>query len=268
MKLQRRTLLNASFLSLVAPLAHTANAQISTAVAINRAARFRALSQRCAKAYCQLQQEVMPDSARDVIASAQRLMQVGFEDIGRASFSGDSSRHLNALVADIGALNTLLASPPTKDGIVTVSTQADKALDNANKLTLALEASSGSNLSSAKLINLAGRQRMLSQRLAKNYFLAAAGVESKIGKEQLASDRAEFKQAMASLNAAPISTAGTRNELQLAQSQWTFFEAALNRKPDMDSMRSVATTSERLLEVNNNLTVFYEAALKELLGTT
>ena len=268
MYLSRRTAINAGLLFFVAPLAHTANAQIATAVAINRAARFRALSQRCAKAYCQLQQEVMPDSARDVMASAQRLMQVGFEDIGKAGLTGESTKHLNGLIADVGALNTLLASAPTKDGIVAVSIQADKTLDNANKLTLALEASSGPNQSSARLINLAGRQRMLSQRLAKNYFLAAAGVESKLSKEQLVSDRADFKQALVTLNAAPISTTGTRNELQLAQSQWTFFEAALNRKPDMESMRSVATTSERLLEVNNNLTVFYEAAFKELLGST
>ena len=266
MSISRRTIVQAGFLSLVAPFAHTASSQISTAVVLNRAARFRALSQRCAKAYCQIQQEVMPDSARDVIASAQRLMQVCFEDIGKASFTGDSSKHLASLVTDIGALNTLLAAAPTKDGIVTVSTQADKALDSANKLALSIEANSGQ--ASAKLINMAGRQRMLSQRLAKNYFLGVAGVGSKLSAEQLITDRAEFKQAMVSLNAAPISTAGTRSELQLAQSQWTFFEAALNRKPDMESMRTVATTSERLLEVNNNLTVFYEAALKDLLGTS
>jgi len=146
------------------------------------------------------------------------------------------------------------------------SNQADKATDNANKLTLAIEASASQP--SAKLINLAGRQRMLSQRLAKNYFLNIAGVESKTSREQLVGDRADFKQALTTLNAAPISTSSIRNELQLAQSQWIFFEAALDQKSSMESMRNLATTSERLLEVNNNLTVLYEAALKDLLGTS
>jgi Type IV pili methyl-accepting chemotaxis transducer N-term len=262
----RRSVLKVISMALLAPAAHTSIAQISTATAINRAGRFRALSQRCAKAYCQLQQEVMPDNAKDVMASAQRLIQVGFEDLGRAGLAGENSKWLAAVQADANALNGMLGLPPTKAGIVTLSLQADKMLASANALTSALEGSS--KQSSAKLINIAGRQRMLSQRLAKNYFLATAGAESKLTREQLVEDRAEFKQNMATLGAAPISTTSIRNELQLAQTQWVFFEGALGRKVDMDSMRNIATTSERLLEVNNNLAAFYEAALKDILGAT
>lgn len=109
---------------------------------------------------------------------------------------------------------------------------------------------------------------MLSQRLAKNYFLGVADAESKLSKEQLTLDRVEFEQNLTSLAAAPISTNSTRNELQLVQSQWMFFEGALSRRPDMDALRNIATTSERLLEANNNLAALYEAALKDILGAT
>lgn len=262
----KRTVLKLLTLAVLVPSAQSSIAQISAATAINRAARFRALAQRCAKAYCQLQQEVMPDNAKDVMASAQRLIQVGFEDLGRAGLSGESAKLLAAVQAEANALNGMLGLPPTKAGIVTVSLQADKMLASANALTIALEGST--KQPSAKLINVSGRQRMLSQRLAKNYFLGAAGAESKLTREQLVEDRAEFKQNLATLGAAPISTASIRNELQLAQTQWVFFEGALSRKVDMDSMRNIATTSERLLEVNNNLASFYEAALKDILGTT
>lgn len=266
MNLYKRRLLQAASIAFFVPAASTATAQISTAVAINRAGRFRALSQRCAKAYCQLQQEVMPDNAKDVIASVQRLMQVGFEDLGRAGLSGEASKFLLSVQTEANGLNSMLGVLPTKAGIVAMSLQADKLLLSADSLTNALEATA--KQPSAKLINTAGRQRMLSQRLAKNYFLGAAGAESKLSKDQLTADRSEFKLNLNTLSAAPVSTTSIRNELQLAQSQWVFFEGALNKKADMESLRIIVTTSDRLLEVNNNLVNFYEAALKDILGFT
>ncbi len=262
----KRTVLKIAALAVLAPVAHTSTAQISTALAINRAARFRALSQRCAKAYCQLQLDVMPDNARVVTAAAQRLMQVGFEDLGRAGLAGDSLRHLQALQQEATTLNASLATKPTRESVQAVSAQADKVLDHAHRLTQTLEVASAQ--ASARLISLAGRQRMLSQRLAKNYFLVAVTPNVPLAREQLVSDRADFNQALAALTAGAIATPAIRNEIELSRSQWTFFDAALRRTPDADALRTVATTSERLLEVNNNLTALYEAALKDVLGTT
>jgi hypothetical protein len=262
----RRTVLKVLVGTSLFPLAHTATAQISTATAINRAARFRALSQRTAKAYCQMSLEVLPDNARDVLVTAQRLIQVGFEDLGKAGFTTDAANLLKLVQVESTALMALVAKPPARDALPAVSAQSDRMLAAANRLTEAIEA--GSKVASAKLINVAGRQRMLSQRMAKNYFLAAAGADSKPLRDQLASDRVEFKQAMAMLAAAPVSTPAIRNDLQLAETQWLFFEQAIARKPDPDALRNVATTSERLLEVKNSLTLHYETALKELLGTT
>ena len=65
-------------------------------------------------------------------------------------------------------------------------------------------------------INYAGWFRALSQRLAKNYFLSAAKVESKVVQAQLSSDTADFRQALLTLKAAPVFTPAIRNELELA----------------------------------------------------
>ncbi len=61
-------------------------------------------------------------------------------------------------------------------------------------------------------------------------------------------------------------TPAIRTQLDLAQGQWVFFDAALQRQTDKRGLEAVATTSERLLEVMNRLTDLYEVALKDVLG--
>lgn len=262
--LNRRVLVQSLVGLALLPTAHSANAQINLSVAINRTARFRALSQRIAKAYTQVYLGVLPTNAKDVLATAQRLVQVGFEDLARGQFNTDISRQIGNIQTQSTALFSLLTRTPGKDSVAAVVTQSDKMLAVADAATQALESQSGQ--ASAKLINLAGRQRYLSQRMAKNYFLSAADLGTAASRDQLQSDRNEFKAALLALGNAPISTSAIRNELALAQSQWVFFESAINRKPDSVGLSDVATTSERLLDVMNNLTGMYDDALKSVLG--
>jgi hypothetical protein len=243
-----------------------AQAQIPTATAINRAARLRALSQRSTKLYAQITLDVLATNARDTLTVAQKLIQISLDDLSRAALGGAMTGQYATVKQNAGSLVASLAATPSKDNLTSINTYADRLLVEADKLTSMLEANA--KQSSAKWLNTAGRQRMLSQRLAKNYYLTAAGLETNTSLLQLNEDRNEFKQALSALASAPVSTPAIRNELLLAQMQWTFFEAALLRKHDSESMKVVATTSERLLEVSNNLTGLYETALRDSLGSS
>ena len=246
-----------------------AQAQMGLSGAINYAGWFRALSQRMAKAYCQQYLQVLPAAAVDVMGLTRKMVQTGSGELARGMQSGqwpaEVGRQLAEVQKQFALLNQMTSAPATTTALAAAaSEQADRTLLIAQAVTEAIEKMA--QAPSARLVNLAGRQRMLSQRLAKNYFLSAAKVDSKVVQAQLASDAADFRQALQTLKAAPVSTSSIRNELELADSQWLFFESALRRPADDAGLNAVATTSERLLGVMDKLTGLYDAALREVLG--
>ncbi len=263
--LLRRTWLQVAAAACLAPTLHAARAQpLALSTAINRTARFRALSQRIAKAYCQIHLNVLPEQSRAVLASARKLVHSGFADLAQTQWSPELSAQLLQVQALAQGLEALLVLPPSKESVAAVALQADKMLLSADVATQSLEKLSKTN--SARLVNMAGRQRMLSQRMAKNYSLVAAGLTNQAITNQMISDATQFKQALVILSAAPVSSSGIRNELALGESQWVFFDAALQRQPDARGLQAVATTSERLLEVMYKVTGMYDVALKSELG--
>ena len=260
----RRTILQTATAFCGLAMLPVAHAQMAVSTGINRVARFRALSQRIAKAYCQMHLQVLPAHSSAVLASARQGVKVGFGDLAKGQWPEDVTRHIQQVRALSDALDALLVQPSTRESVLAVAAQADKMLLAADAATLALE--KHSKAGTARLVNTSGRQRMLSQRMAKNYSLAAAGWDNKGAHGQLISDAVEFKQALLVLAAAPLSTPGIRDELALGASQWVFLDAALQRKPDARGLDAVATTSERLLEVMDKLTGLYDSALKDVLG--
>lgn len=262
---RRLVMQSASFMVLASPV-FAAKTAMPISTAINRSARFRGNAQRCAKAYCQLHLKVMPDFSQELLVSVQRQIASGLEALNAADLSGEIAPLLNALSVDNSLLMAGLAVPPSRASVLQVSQQADKMFFSANRLVEALRGLS--KQTTAQLINQCGLIRNRSQRLAKNFFLTAAGIDSKNMRDQLLSDRVEFLQALDALNKAPISTPAIRSELSQVQLQWVFFEAALDRKADDDSMRKVATSSERIHDVGDTLTELYDAVLRDLLGNT
>lgn len=262
----RRNAIQALALAGLASPVAAVNAALPISVALNRTARFRGNAMRCAKAYTQVHLRVLPEFSQDLLAKVQREMAAGFEALNTANFSAEIAPLYANLRAENVKLMASLAVAPSRNGVVAGSQQADAVFNAANRMVEAIQASA--RIGNARLINTAGLTRNRSQRLARNFFLLASGVDTKDLRDQLTSDRADFTRALDELSKAPISTPSIRNELSLLQSQWTFFEAALNRRADDESMRNVATTSERIHDAGDALVALYDQALRDLLGST
>ncbi len=234
---------------------------ISINDAINKAGRQRMLSQRVAKSYMALGQGVLPDAASKTMAMSLALFDRQLVELKAFSPTPDIKTTYNELEAAWSEYKgALVGKTPDKEGAAGVIALSGKVLKLANQGTVQLEGVSGKP--AGQLVNTAGRQRMLSQRMAAFYLAASWGVQSTPSAAEVNKARDEFVKAQAILKSAPEATAAIKSELELAESQFAFFEAALrNLKSgtgDIQAQANVFTTSERILQVMNNVTGLYE----------
>jgi len=147
---------------------------------------------------------------------------------------------------------------------------AEGLLEAADRLTLALERRSGR--AHMAVVNTCGRQRMLCQRLGKQALLAtllpepAASVQAAAAAQTMA----QFDQALARLEAAPLTTEAIRAGLAQVRGQWQRLRLSVLRPApaaDLHSVQLVITRdSEALLQSFEALTSLYEHSMQLLLG--
>lgn len=230
--------------------------------AINKAGRQRMLSQRMAKAFAMQVTGVMPERAEIILEQSRRLFESQLGELKGALASDAIRTALGDLDSTWGRYREALARERTRDNVRLVLLESEATLRIAHQLTGLYEKQSAGN--TGRLVNLSGRQRMLSQRMAKCFFMQQAGLEAGVLAAELAGARRDFVAALGELNGAAENTPEIRAELGLANTQWLFFEQALNGReagPEV-AARNVASTSERILEVMDSLTGRYELLLR------
>jgi PilJ/NarX-like methyl-accepting chemotaxis transducer len=230
---------------------------LSPAAAVNKAGRQRMLSQRCAKAWLMVLANVEAERGRKILEGSIALFDRQMSELGTLQPNPDVAGAYGQLRTEWEAYRPLLAQAPSAAAAPAVFKANESVLVAAHKTTQAYEKTMGGSL--GRVINLSGRQRMLSQRMAKFYLFQRLGVNAPEATAGLDKARKEFTSAQAELMAAPENTPAVRNELALAEQQWQFFQAALDQSAASAQTAShVATTSERILEELDLCVTLYE----------
>ena len=135
---------------------------------------------------------------------------------------------------------------------------AEEVLLQAEQLTANLEVAAFAT--ALHVINVAGRQRMLSQRLAKEALLGAL-----LGEGGAAPDtRAELEAGFGYLAALPLTNAGVAEELARASSCWDQLRDALRHPGTAAGQAGIAASSEALLTHLDRLTEQLERGMQAL----
>ena len=248
-------------LSGLATLAQAENAQANNAVVVNRSARLRALSQRLVKFRAQQLLAIAPETSLDSVLAVEKLIKSHMLFLN-SSVPTQARPLLSNLQATIttmfGASNTAI----TKDSLIQVNTAAAEVLKNADALTVEMVAISKQK--AINLVNIAGRQRMLSQRMTKNYFLIANGIQTKELPANIDADRKLFTDSLAALGASPEADAKIAKGLADVAVLYKRFEPLVVDRTDAGlakaNLVNLATLSEQLLTAAHDATLLFEDA--------
>jgi AmiR/NasT family two-component response regulator len=236
------------------------------AESVNRAGQLRMLSQRIVKLYALA-------SGGDAAAgaalgrAAQQIVE-GLERLGQTLSRPTFGDLLEATVSAWAELQAGLRGTPAVQRLGAVDAQAERLLGAAERLTHALEVASP--LATLGIVNRAGRQRMLSQRLAKQALLAA--LTEGPAAAQAAADAARtivaFEHTLAELRTAPLGSHVLHAELAEAGDEWQRMLDGVRGADGAAGRAALASASDALLERFELLTAEYGRIAQSLFEST
>ncbi len=230
-------------------------AKMVAASAVDVAGRLRMLSQRMVKAYLMLGQGVAVDDARIILRGS--IDQFDSQLAALQAFQPTPVVR-SALVKLQGAwklCKTLLTAVPSQTGGVEIYDASETLQQRAHAVTLAYEQVTGAPID--HLVSIAGRQRMLSQRMAKFYFYRTWGLFDAPADMELHLSRAHFTAVLAQMENSQLATAQVKAGVARIRREWEPYQLTLFASNVPETMRRdaprVAELSERVLVATEEL---------------
>lgn len=234
------------------------------AEAVNLAGQQRMLSQRLVKLMAQRAAGIEAKRAKLLQDQSSERVSANLARL-RTLLGAERAESLSALEQAWAALRAPLAGKPSAASLGEADAAAEALLDLSEQLTNSIEA--GGARRPLRLVNLCGRQRMLSQRLAKNALLAdlLPGRSPEQGAE-MATGLGHFENGLLELERAPLSSAEIRASLATVREEWLRLLRSLRDVQGPEAAAGLARSSELLLVQLDQLTGQYQQSLQLILG--
>ncbi len=237
-------------------------AAIDDAEAMNLSGMQRMLSQRIAKSYLMIGAEVRSEQALQQLDQSVARFENNYQALAEYAPSAEIGAALEQVGESWQHYRELALSRPTREQAVLLLALSDQLLAQSEALVQLIEAHTGS--AGARLVNRSGRQRMLSQRIAKLYLAISWRLPVEGLEQQLQQATGEFEAAQQELLSAEQNTPQIAAALQKVEAQWRFARAGFQLSADARYVpKVITTTTETLLWQMNELTSAYAAVMQE-----
>jgi hypothetical protein len=236
-------------------------AQVQTKAAVlNRCTRISAMSQRIVKLKALQLLQISPDSTSDSIIATEKLLTSHLSFLS-SSIDASLKASVNALDTQVRSLLTQVAIAPSKTSLLASAKAATETLQQSERLATELQKSFTGQ--TALALDVAGKQRMLLQRMAKNYFLIAAGVEPPAGGVAIDNDRKFYADGLQMLSNSPDADGNIKSKLTELTSFYRKYEGMLMERSEKayskSNLASLHALSEQLLVGSNDISLLFEA---------
>jgi len=233
-----------------------ASAEIQTvAEAINKSGRQRMLTQRIVRAYAQIGLKVKRRESEKMLKGAVKLFDEQLEELTAFALTAKLKKRVKKVHQLWPALKKTATGKVNKAGASKLLDTNDDLLKACHQLVLEFQDFSGAK--SGRLINIAGRQRMLSQRISKFYMLKEWGLKG----AGLTSDSdqafTEFRGALITLQESELNTKRISLALTGAGEHFDDFQTMLGLTGTGARIK-VSEKAELLLTYFNRITGMYQ----------
>jgi len=233
----------------------------SAAALINACGRQRMWSQRLAIAWILLGRHIAPGDARRVLRRTTAQFERNLARLDALGLHGALQEGLQRLHEQWDAFrHAIFDAEPAIERAGSVFALSEFLLHAADQLTLRAEEACGTP--EAHRINVAGRNRMLSQRMTKQFLFCNWGVDPARARRSLEDARNEFLANLAELKAASGTVPELAAQLDEVEVRWKTFRDEIARLPAASAgvrqIRPVLDASERLLRHVDTTVRLYE----------
>ena len=153
-----------------------------------------------------------------------------------------------------------LNSIPQKESAGALQEALEELLKESNRVTVLFAKDAGE--ASGEIINISGRQRMLSQRMASLYILKVWGIDDNKFKEKMDSTMKLFKTSLEELQKSKFNTDEITKLLSKVEKSFMFFEV-MNRSSKIFIPTLIYKKSNDILKNMNSATGLYVIATKK-----